>query len=137
MGAGAFWRICPGCENDSLNSSLKQLTANPVERSCRFRSLKNLWSPPASLCNCSGKTNMSESFMSIVPMNHRYNWQQEYEAAILETDPQRRLPRVVAAQGAINARLRQLQSDSGGTPEERQSLIDAMRGLQILRQDLA
>jgi hypothetical protein len=75
--------------------------------------------------------------MSILYMTNRYSWQEEYEAAILETDPNQRMARIIAAQSAINVRLRELQKDHGGTPEERQSIMNAMQGLRMLRDDVS
>jgi hypothetical protein len=65
-------------------------------------------------------------------MANRYSWQEKYEAAILETDRDQMMARRIAAQKAIDARLREIQADHGGTIEERQSLMDAMLGLRAL-----
>jgi hypothetical protein len=78
-----------------------------------------------------------DSFMSLLYMTNKPSWQDRYEEAILETDQTQRLTRILAAQRALNERLRELQADHGGTPEERQSLMKAMSGLQILRTDIS
>jgi hypothetical protein len=66
-------------------------------------------------------------------MTNRYSWQEKYEAAVLETDCEQLMARIIAAQNAINSRIREIQADHGGTPEERQSLMAAMEGLRVLR----
>jgi hypothetical protein len=63
-------------------------------------------------------------------------WEEEYKAAIVETDDGKLPNRVQAAQAAIDNRLHELQLDHGGTPEERQAIRDALAGLIILRREL-
>lgn len=75
--------------------------------------------------------------MSSLYMTNRYGWQEKYEAAILETDRGQLMARMVAAQKAVNIRLREIQADHGGTPQERQALMDAIFGLRTLRDDVA
>ena len=69
-------------------------------------------------------------------MRADYVWDESYKAAVLETDDTRMLDRLRAAKGAIDSRLHELQMDHGGTPEERQAITDALRGLQVLRREL-
>ena len=82
-------------------------------------------------------------------MNRTYDWQQPYEAAILETD-RSRLPKLIAeAQAAIDARLAALHSLSEGKAngemdggadglfEEKQAIADAQAGIRILIRELS
>jgi len=69
-------------------------------------------------------------------MTARYDWLRLYEAAMLETD-RLRLPGLIrAAQTAIDARVEELRSNHGDTPEETQALADALVGLNILRKEI-
>jgi IS5 family transposase len=65
-----------------------------------------------------------------------YPWTEPYRAAIIETDDAKLLNRLHAAKAAIDDRLHELQLDHGGTPEERQAIIDALSGLNVLREEL-
>jgi hypothetical protein len=69
-------------------------------------------------------------------MKGGYDWEEFYEAAILETVNVRILQRVREAKAAIDSRLRVLQLDHGGTPVERQAITDALGGLNVLRNEL-
>lgn len=74
-------------------------------------------------------------------MNRTYDWQQPYEAAILETD-RSRLPKLIAeAQAAIDARLEALRSHSDvradGLDEEKQAIADAQAGIRILIREIS
>ena len=40
------------------------------------------------------------------------------------------------AKAAIDFRLHEMQTDHGGTPEERQAISEALAGLNVLRRDL-
>ena len=64
------------------------------------------------------------------------NWQELYEAALLETNREKMQPRIRAAKAAIDVRLQQLQLGHGGTPEERQAISDALTGLNLLRRKI-
>jgi hypothetical protein len=75
--------------------------------------------------------------MNFSYMHNRYTWQDKYEAAILETNDGQLKARMAEAQTAINARIREIQSDHGGTQEERQALIDAIYGLRTLRDNVS
>ena len=69
-------------------------------------------------------------------MTADYVWKVSYQAAILETDD-KKLPNLLqAAKAAIDNRLHDLQSDHGGTPEERLAITDALGGLNVLRREL-
>jgi hypothetical protein len=69
-------------------------------------------------------------------MKAEYVWEGLYEAAVLETNNEMLPMRIQVAKAAIDARLQQLQLDHGGTPEERQAIIDALNGLTVLRGEL-
>jgi hypothetical protein len=69
-------------------------------------------------------------------MNADYVWEESYKTAILETDDAKLTNRIRAAKGAIDERLQEMQMDHGGTPEERQAIIDALAGLKVLRREL-
>ena len=69
-------------------------------------------------------------------MKPDYVWNEPYRAAILETDEAKLPNRLKAAKAAIDARLHELQSDHGGTPEERQAISDALARLTVLRGEL-
>jgi hypothetical protein len=69
-------------------------------------------------------------------MNAEYPWTESYRAAITETDDPKLLTRLHAAKAAIDHRLHELQSDHGGTPDERRAIIDALSGLNVLRGEL-
>ena len=73
--------------------------------------------------------------VSFSNMGNRYSWQDQYQAAILETDRTQLMSRIIDAQAAINARIRELRTDHGGTLEETQALMDAASGLQTLRKE--
>jgi hypothetical protein len=69
-------------------------------------------------------------------MRADYVWEESYKAAILETDDKKLPNRLHAAKGAIDTRLQEMQTDHGGTPEERQAITDALTGLNVLRREL-
>jgi hypothetical protein len=68
--------------------------------------------------------------------DHKELWQELYEAAVVETDPKTLQARVQAAKAAIDARLRELQMDHGGTREEQQALRDAVAGVRVLEREI-
>jgi hypothetical protein len=63
----------------------------------------------------------------------KYAWENDYVAAILETDNERLAARIAAAESTMLARVDELNMDHGGTPEERESLTTALAGLHKLR----
>ena len=74
-------------------------------------------------------------------MDRTYDWQQPYEAAILETD-RSRLPKLITeAQAAIDVRLAALRSHSDGKAdgldEEKQAIADAQAGIRILIREIS
>ena len=68
--------------------------------------------------------------------DHKELWQELYEAAVVETNPKTLQARVQAAKAAIDARLRELQMDHGGTREEQQALRDAVAGVRVLEREI-
>ena len=68
--------------------------------------------------------------------DHKELWQELYEAAVVETNPKTLQARVQVAKAAIDARLRELQIDHGGTREEQQALRDAVAGVRVLEREI-
>jgi len=60
-------------------------------------------------------------------------WQVEYTEALLEADPNRLLGRLRAAEAAISKLLEYLAEESND--HEGQALRDALKALQMLKQD--
>ncbi|HEX9112445.1 MAG TPA: hypothetical protein VF845_13275 [Terriglobales bacterium] len=69
-------------------------------------------------------------------MQVAYAWEEQYEDAVLETDDGKLAKRLQVAKAAMDARLQELQMDHEVTPEERQAIRDALRGLDVLRREL-
>ena len=69
-------------------------------------------------------------------MRADYVWDEVYKAALLETDDKELSNRLHTAKAAIDKRLQEMQVDHGGTPEERQAIIDALAALSVLRREL-
>ena len=65
----------------------------------------------------------------------KYAWTQAYVTAILETDNAKMHERIHTADTRVRARLSELSMDHSGTPEEREALDSAIRGLNALRQE--
>ncbi len=65
-----------------------------------------------------------------------YDWQELYEAALLESNHEKIQPRIRAAKAAIEARLQELQLGHAGTAEERRAVSDALTGLNLLRKQI-
>ena len=70
-------------------------------------------------------------------MANQNDWEESYKAAVLETDWTKMEERVQAAESDINKRRLVLSQDHGGTEGERQGLVNALNGLQVLRTDAA
>ena len=68
-------------------------------------------------------------------MRADYVWEEPYKAAIHELDRAKLHERLNTAKAAIDARLHELQSDPGGTPEERQAINNALAALYVLRKE--
>jgi hypothetical protein len=71
------------------------------------------------------------------PLEHlRFpEWQHAYHAAVLETDSDKLLERVQAAESAISKRL-QAMPENSDTLIERHAIFDAMGTLRFLRLDV-
>jgi hypothetical protein len=63
-----------------------------------------------------------------------YVWSEDYEAAVLELDPQKIIARIDKAEATINERSSQLHRESGPCAEELQYMTQALRVLTILRE---
>ena len=63
-------------------------------------------------------------------------WEQLYQATILEADWSKIEGRIEAAESAIAARLREFSTNHGGTPEENQRIKNSFMGLSVLRRDV-
>ena len=62
------------------------------------------------------------------------NWQKQYEAAILERDPEKLAGRIAAAEIAIYNRLNQISQDSDHHTE-RHVIEDALESLRVLKKN--
>src|SRR5258708_35392897 len=62
-----------------------------------------------------------------------YSWRDSYQAALLETDWTKMQERIQTAESEIHKRRLMLVQDHGGTSEEREALVSALRGLRVLR----
>lgn len=65
----------------------------------------------------------------------KYDWEHDYLAAILETDDEKLKDMVARAESTLLARVDQLNTDRGGSSEERSSLTTALSGLRKLRSE--
>jgi len=66
-----------------------------------------------------------------------YKWHEVYQAAVLETDWSKMEQRIQAAEAALHARKHEFDLNHGGTPEENQAIEHALRGLGVLRTEVA
>jgi hypothetical protein len=66
-------------------------------------------------------------------MTTQFSWLESYMAALLETDWKKMRERVHAAEAEIRERQRVLSEDHGGSAEERQAIVDAITGMNVLR----
>jgi uncharacterized protein YecA (UPF0149 family) len=66
-----------------------------------------------------------------------YEWQEVYRAALLETDWSKMEERIQRAEAGLHERKREFALDHGGTIEEAKSIEDALRGLGVLRREVA
>jgi hypothetical protein len=69
-------------------------------------------------------------------INTKYGWQELYATALLETDWTKIDQKIQAAENVIGARLHEFSLNHGGTPEENQAIVDALHGLDILREEV-
>ena len=63
----------------------------------------------------------------------KYEWEHDHVGAILEEDNEKLTQRIDAAVAKLLARINELNSDHGGSPEELEALATAMGGLHKLR----
>jgi len=70
-------------------------------------------------------------------MRPNHDWERLYTAAILETDRSKLIARIDAAQAAIDSRLREMDSDHGGSAEERLEIDTAQASLDVMRKRAA
>jgi hypothetical protein len=68
-------------------------------------------------------------------MRAAYVWDEPYKAAILETDDNKLPSLLRVAKAVIDKQLQDMQTDHGGTEDERQALIDALAGLNVIRRE--
>jgi hypothetical protein len=66
-----------------------------------------------------------------------YKWHEVYHAALLETDWSKMEERIQKAEAGLHERKREFDMDHGGTSEENQAIEDALRGLGVLRTEVA
>jgi len=66
----------------------------------------------------------------------KYGWQELYATAVLETDWTKMEEKIQAAENGIRTRLHEFSINHGGTPEENQTIVDALNGLDILRKEV-
>jgi hypothetical protein len=70
-------------------------------------------------------------------MRPSFDWERLYTAAILETERSKLTARIDAAQAAIKSRLREMDSDHGGSAEERLEIDTAQTSLDVMRKRAA
>jgi hypothetical protein len=66
-----------------------------------------------------------------------FSWHDAYRAALLETEWTKMQQRLHAAESEIRKRQHLLSMDHGGTPEERQAIADALKGMKSLQTEVA
>jgi hypothetical protein len=66
-----------------------------------------------------------------------YVWYESYKAVVLETDWTKMHDRIHSAECKMHDRQRELSADHGGTPEERQAIVNALNGMRTLRTEVA
>jgi uncharacterized protein YecA (UPF0149 family) len=66
-----------------------------------------------------------------------YKWHEVYKAALLETDWSKMEERIQKAEASLHERKREFALNHGGTEEENQAIDDALRGLGVLRTEVA
>ena len=67
----------------------------------------------------------------------KYDWQEHYATALLETDWSKIEEKIEVAEKGIRVRLHEFSMNHGGTPEENQAIEDALSGLNVLRKEAA
>jgi hypothetical protein len=66
-------------------------------------------------------------------MRPNYEWERLYTAATLETNRTKLIARIDAAQAAIESRVREMESDHGGSADERLEIDTAQTNLNVMR----
>lgn len=66
-------------------------------------------------------------------MRPSYDWEEPFEAAILETGCSNLQARIDAAQSAIYRRVEEMNANHRWSPEERYAIETAQAGLDVLR----
>ena len=61
-----------------------------------------------------------------------YVWYESYKAVVLETDWTKMHDRIQSAECKMHDRQRELSADHGGTPEERQAILNALKGMRTV-----
>ena len=69
-------------------------------------------------------------------MREKYEWEEIYEGAVLETDDRKLPTRLQAAKSAVGSRLQKLQGGHTGTIEERKATYRALQHLDLLEREL-
>jgi hypothetical protein len=65
-------------------------------------------------------------------MNMNVEWQELYQAAMLELRPEELPRRIAAAEKAIQQRIAELSRNDSSSEEERRTIEDALHGLHAL-----
>ena len=66
-----------------------------------------------------------------------YKWHEVYKAALLETDWSTIEERIQKAEAGLHERESEFALNHGGTPEENHAIENALRGLNVLRTEVA
>ncbi|PYU19348.1 MAG: hypothetical protein DMG30_24525 [Acidobacteria bacterium] len=67
-----------------------------------------------------------------------YEWEETFNAAMMETDRSKRQERIDVAQTAINRRIEEIKLNAGdGSPEESAAIRNAQLGLNLLREEVS
>jgi hypothetical protein len=70
-------------------------------------------------------------------MNTEHEWERLYRIAVLETDWSKTEEHIHAAEDAIKAKLHEFSLNHGGSSEENQAIVEALKRLDTLRGDVA
>ena len=65
-------------------------------------------------------------------MTNSDSWQQSYQDALLEVQPDRLRTLIEAAEAAILHRRQELESQAGNSEQERRAMDDALQNLRII-----
>jgi hypothetical protein len=68
-------------------------------------------------------------------MNEPKFWEEAYASAVLETDPTKIADRILQAEDALRQRWQTLQQTPNAYERERRRLEDAMRTLNLIREE--